>query len=193
MLELGGVAGVDGDSAAIDMEFTDDRGADFEFLTKGRRRALAETKKADEDILLGVFIRQKGLPAAIGPIVPPHQFDLVGPHLEVDVLHADLSGPDVSALGPEVAHSGHAPLAQIAVLHAAGDQGHRDVSLDPVDPRPWRYLRQYSRYQVHQLVWVVVLVLLALLFVCLFFVVDHPSSLVPLDYLSFDDDLLDLL
>jgi hypothetical protein len=49
----------------------------------------------------------------------------------------NLAGADVTTLGAKIFHSGQGQLPEVAVLNTRTDQGHWDVSLHPVDPRPW--------------------------------------------------------
>ena len=79
MLVLGGVAQVHCDGAAVDVQLAHD-GA-------GARQA-PQAQQADQDVLPHVLVRQEGLPAAVGCVLPPHQLNLLGRRLAMDVLPA---------------------------------------------------------------------------------------------------------
>ncbi len=61
-------------------------------------------------------------------------------------LDADFAGAHVAAAQAELAHAGEGELAQVALLDAAGDEGHGDVALDAVYPHPRRHQRQQPRH-----------------------------------------------
>lgn len=68
--------------------------------------------------------------------------DKVGGWSKRIYLNANLSCAHISAPQPKLAHAGKRQLAQVALLDAAGDKGHGDVTLDAVYTHPWRYKRQ---------------------------------------------------
>ena len=63
--------------AAIDVQLAHD-GA--------RARQAPQAQQADQDILPHVLIRQKGLPAAIGSVLPPDKLHLLGSCLAMNFL-----------------------------------------------------------------------------------------------------------
>ena len=73
--------------------------------------------------------------------------------------HSDLPVPDIPALDSEVLHPPQRELSQVSILDSTRDERHRDVSLDPVDSRPWRDEGHDPRDDVHERVRRVVLVL----------------------------------
>ena len=101
--------------------------------------ALAESQETDEDVLFGVFVGEERLPARVGGVVAAHKLDLGRSDFVLDFVDADFAGSDVAAAGAEVFHPGQGQFAQVAVLHARGDQGHGDIALHPVDTGPWWY------------------------------------------------------
>jgi len=163
VLELLGVAGVDRDHGAVDVQLADHRGgAADEFLAEGFAGELAEPEEADEDVLVRVFVAEEGLPASVGVVVSADEFDLVWPDLGVDVFDADFSGAHVSAGDVHVAHLLEGEFADVAVVDACGHQRHGDVSLDAVHADPRRHQREHLRDDLDQVVRVVVLVLAVL-------------------------------
>lgn len=119
------------------------------------RREFPQPQQANEDVPIGVLVRQERLPAAVGGVVSADQLELVGlqrtsaresvfpparsvrkqigrstthPDSVVDLVQADFATPDVAAAQPKVAHPRHCQLAQVAVLHSRRDQRHRDVT-----------------------------------------------------------------
>lgn len=97
MLELAGVAAAHWHHAAIHVKFSHDGHAPFQLWTKRLRRAAAQAKQADQDVLFRILVGQEGLPAAIGHIIPPHQLHLIMQvrHL-VQTLKAELLPPPSS-------------------------------------------------------------------------------------------------
>ncbi len=87
VLELCGVAVVDGHRRAVDVELAHHGGGHAAQLWAERLlgRQLAETQKADENVQAGVLVRQEGLPAAIGSVVAADELDLVNERVSVGV------------------------------------------------------------------------------------------------------------
>ena len=126
VLELAGVSAADGNYAPVHVELSDDWRTTFELWAEGLSRAATQAQQANQDVLLGVLVGEKGLPAAVSHIVPPYQLHLkrrtrvtalggcrsppqtqrsrqrcpylVWSDLVVDFLNADFSGPDVATL-----------------------------------------------------------------------------------------------
>ena len=121
-------------------------------------RALPEPQQGDQNILFRVLIRQKRLPAAVSHVVPSHELDLRGQDLVLDFVDADFPRADVAAGGAKVFHAGQRQFAEVAVFDAGGYEGHRDIALHTVDPRPRRDERQDPRDEVDERVGGVVLV-----------------------------------
>ena len=61
-------------------------------------------------------------------------------------LDADFAGAHVTAVEAELPHAGQGELAQVALLDAAGDEGHGDVALDAVHAHPRRHQCQQPRH-----------------------------------------------
>lgn len=80
MLELARVSAAHRDHAAIHVQLTDNGHASFELRAEGLWRAAAQPQQTNQDVLLRVFIGEKGLPAAVGHIVSPYQL-----HLHTDI------------------------------------------------------------------------------------------------------------
>ena len=99
-------------------------------------RALSEAQEGDENILLGIFVREESFPPAVGRVVAAHELDLVGPDLVLDFVDADFARAHVAAGRAKVFHARERELAQVAVLDPRGDERHGDVALDAVDAGP---------------------------------------------------------
>ncbi len=119
---------------------------------------LAQPQQRDQDILLGVLIREERLPPAVGGIVPPDQLDLVRPDLVLDLVDAHLTGAHIATGRSKVLHAREGQLAQVAVLDARRDQRHGDVALDAVDAGPGGHEGEDARDKVDEAVGGVVLV-----------------------------------
>jgi hypothetical protein len=78
--------------------------------------------------LLRILVRQKRLPAAVGDVVAPNQLHLIGLNLMVNVLNADLSRSHVAAADAKFLHPRQRQLTQVARLHSARHQRHRNVA-----------------------------------------------------------------
>ncbi|KAH6326069.1 hypothetical protein HBI37_213840 [Parastagonospora nodorum] len=101
--------------------------------------ALAQPQQRDEDILLGIFVREEGFPPAVGRVVAPHELDLVRPDLVLDFVDADFARAHVATRGAEVFHACEREFAEVSVFHARCDERHGDVALDAVDAGPRWY------------------------------------------------------
>ena len=107
----------------------------------------------------GVLVRQERLPPAVRGVLAAHEFHLLGFHLGVNVLDANLARANVAASKAEVAHSREREFSQVSLLHAGGDERHRDVALHAVHANPRRNQRERARDGVHQSFWGVIFVL----------------------------------
>eukprot|EP01085_Mycamoeba_gemmipara_P005113 Mycagemm_TRINITY_DN10189_c0_g1::TRINITY_DN10189_c0_g1_i2::g.5113::m.5113 type:complete len:331 gc:universal TRINITY_DN10189_c0_g1_i2:1783-791(-) len=158
VLKLGRIAIVDGHHGAVDVQLAYDRAATLQLGPEGGRAALAKSEQADEDVLLGVLVRQEGLPRAVCGVVTPHELHLVRLNLKVDVLDAHFAGAHVAALEPELCHASECQLAQITVLHTARHQRHGNVALNAVHASPRRHQGQDAGNEIDQGRGVIVLV-----------------------------------
>ena len=102
--------------AAVHVELAYDRAVLLDLGTERGLGALAQSQQADENVLLGIFVRQEGLPATVGDVVAADQLHLVGNHFVVDLLDADLARSDIAACEAQVLHSIERQLAQVSVL-----------------------------------------------------------------------------
>jgi hypothetical protein len=113
--------------------------------------ALSKTQQSNQDILPGILVRQKRLPPAIRHVVSPHQLNVVGKHLVVDVDDANLPGSHVSAAEPQLPHPFQCQFAKVSVLNARSDEWHRDVALNAVDASPRGDEGENVRYEIDEL------------------------------------------
>ena len=78
VLMFAGVSCVNCYSSAVNVQLPDDGALALQLrlpLFSGPGD-LAEAQQADQDVLTGVLVRQKGLPAIVGGVVPPYQLYL---------------------------------------------------------------------------------------------------------------------
>mmetsp|Transcript_10155 Transcript_10155/g.28959 ORF Transcript_10155/g.28959 Transcript_10155/m.28959 type:complete len:209 (-) Transcript_10155:1095-1721(-) len=159
VLELRRVPLRNGHGGSVHVELADDAGRHVvDLLEEGGRARLPQPQQADEDVLRGVLVRDERLPTLVGDVVAADELHLVGGHLAVNLLHPDLTRPDVPARQVPIPHLLQRQLSQIPVLHAAAHERHGDVPLDAVQSRPrWHQAHHLGR-EFHQLVGRVILV-----------------------------------
>lgn len=75
-----------------------------------------------------------------------HARGLAGKERRPAHLDAGLARAHVAAAQPQLPHAREGELAQVALLDAAGDEGHGDVALDAVHAHPRRHQRQQPRH-----------------------------------------------
>ncbi len=80
VLKLGRVPPAHGHHGPVDVQLSDDALA-RELGTVGLGRAVPEAQEADEDVLLGVFVGEERLPAAVGVVVASDELHVVGTNL----------------------------------------------------------------------------------------------------------------
>jgi len=160
VLELARIPSVHGHCGAIHVQLPDQtRLLSSELRAEGVRGAtLPQSEQADQDILLRVLVGEEGLPATVGGVVAADEFDLRWTDLVLDLVNANLAGPDIAARSAKVLHPGQREFTQVAILDAGGDERHRNVPLDTVDTGPWWHKGQDTGDEVNESVWCVVLV-----------------------------------
>eukprot|EP00126_Sphaerothecum_destruens_P001047 Sdes_comp12699_c0_seq1m3001 len=150
MLKLCGIPAMHGYNTAVHMKLANNRAARLQFRTKTFLAAFPQTQQAHKNILLGIFIRQKSLPAPIRHIIAPDQLNLKRTHFVVDLLNPHLPRANIPALKPQIFHPRHCKLPQIPVIHARSHQRHRNVPLNPIHSRPRRDQSKHFGHQIHQ-------------------------------------------
>jgi len=77
VLKLARVPSTNGHNTAVHVQLSHNRAAPLELFAVRQIRALAQAQQANQNVLLGVFVRQEGLPPVVSRVVPPHEFNLV--------------------------------------------------------------------------------------------------------------------
>lgn len=86
MLELCWVACVYGHHTAINVQLPHNRTAPFQLGSVRVLGTFAKTQQANENVLFGIFVRKKRLPATIGAVVPADQLHLVKQYGIIELL-----------------------------------------------------------------------------------------------------------
>ena len=88
---------MDGDDTSIDVQLSDHGSPDQFLLESTSLRAFSESQESNEDVLLRILIGNKSFPPSISEVISPYQLNVLGSHLIMYFLDANLSSPDVPA------------------------------------------------------------------------------------------------
>jgi len=111
MLKLIRISGVNRNDRTINMQLSNKGAISSKFRPECISRTFPEPEQAYQNILLGIFIRNKRLPSLTGHIIPPDQLNILWLELVMNLLDTDLPCPDIPARDIHFFHLGQCQLS----------------------------------------------------------------------------------